>query len=134
MHYMTKTDKADAFYEKHAGVKLTPPVGEQRVRQLGAWGSRMVNVYGDDWSKSARDISIGGLGWVGVGVSGNASFRVWTHEGVQVETREALVPDMAYDLQRRGFVVRATPPRVLKAHVQLCTGYSMLKHSQMRTS
>ena len=45
----------------------------------------------------------GGLGWVGVGVGGNASFRVWTHEGVQVETRESLVPDMSRDLERPGF-------------------------------
>lgn len=103
LHYMTKTDKADSFFDKHAGEKLTPPLGAQRVRQLGEWGSRLVNVYGDDWTRSARDISIGGLGWVGVGVNGNASFRVWTHEGVLVETREALVPDMAYDLQRPGF-------------------------------
>lgn len=103
IHYMTKTDKADAFFVKHAGEKLSPPIGAQRVRQLGEWGSRVVNVYGDDWTKSTRDISIGGLGWVGVGVSGNASFRVWTHEGVLVETREALVPDMSRDLQRPGF-------------------------------
>ena len=103
LHYMTRTEKADALFDKHAGGKLTPPLGEKRVRQLGEWGSRTVSVYGDDWGKSARDISIGGLGWVGVGVNGNASFRVWTHEGVQVETREALVPDMAFDLQRPGF-------------------------------
>ena len=60
-----------------------------------ARGFRTVSVFGEAWDKSARDISIGGLGWVGVGVSGNASFRVWTHVGVQVETRESLVPDMA---------------------------------------
>ena len=104
-HYMVKGEggKADAFYEKHAGGKLSPPVGENRVAQLGEWGCRTVTVYGESWQRSDRDISIGGLGWVGVGVSGNASFRVWTHEGVQVETREALVPDMSRDLCRPGF-------------------------------
>ena len=85
-----KGGKADAFYEKHAGGKLSPPCGENRVAQLGEWGCRTVTVYGESWQRSDRDISIGGLGWVGVGVNGNASFRVWTHEGVQVETREAL--------------------------------------------
>ena len=89
-HYMVKGDggKADALFAKHAGGKLSPPAGEKRVRQMGEWGSRTVDVYGSSWQKSDRDITVGGLGWIGVGVNGNASFRVWTHEGVQVATRE----------------------------------------------
>ena len=104
-HYMVRGEggKADDFYEKHAGGKLSPPVGEHRAAQLGEWGCRTVSVYGESWQRSDRDISIGGLGWVGVGCNGNASFRVWTHEGVQVETRESLVPDMGRDLLRPGF-------------------------------
>ena len=95
--------KAESLYKKHAGFKLTPPIGEKRVRQLGEWGSRVVRVYGSSWQRSDRDVVIGGLGWVGVGVNGEATLRVWTHEGVLVETREALVPDMARDLHRPGF-------------------------------
>jgi ribosome biogenesis GTPase A len=104
-HYMVRGEggKADDFYEKHAGGKLSPPVGEHRAAQLGEWGCRTVSVYGESWQRSDRDISIGGVGWVGVGCNGNASFRVWTHEGVQVETRESLVPDMGRDLLRPGF-------------------------------
>ena len=104
-HYMVKGDggKADALFAKHAGGKLSPPAGEKRVRQMGEWGSRTVNVYGSSWQKSDRDITVSGLGWIGVGVNGNASFRVWTHEGVRVATREALVPDLARDLHRPGF-------------------------------
>ena len=104
-HYMVRGEggKADDFYEKHAGGKLSPPVGDPRAAQLGEWGCRTVSVYGESWQRSDRDISIGGLGWVGVGCNGNASFRVWTHEGVQVETRESLVPDMGRDLLRPGF-------------------------------
>ena len=104
-HYMVRGEggKADDFYEKHAGGKLSPPVGEHRAAQLGEWGCRTVSVYGESWQRSDRDISIGGLGWVGVGCNGNASFKVWTHEGVQVETRESLVPDMGRDLLRPGF-------------------------------
>ena len=104
-HYMVRGEggKADDFYEKHAGGKLSPPVGEHRAAQLGEWGCRTVSVYGESWQRSDRDISIGGWGWVGVGCNGNASFRVWTHEGVQVETRESLVPDMGRDLLRPGF-------------------------------
>jgi hypothetical protein len=63
----------------------------------------VVTVFGTSWQKSDRDVVIGGLGWVGVGVNGEATLRVWTHEGVMVETREALVPDMARDLHRPGF-------------------------------
>ena len=55
-------------------------MGKERAEQPGAWGSRPVSVYGDSWQKSPGDISIGGLGWVGVGVGGEADFRVWTHE------------------------------------------------------
>jgi hypothetical protein len=95
--------KADLLYKKHAGSKLTPPIGEKRVRQLGEWGSRVVTVYGSSWQRSDRDVVIGGLGGGGGGVNGEATLRVWTHEGVLVETREALVPDMARDLHRPGF-------------------------------
>ena len=108
-HYMlngfqkSEGGKADLLYKKHAGSKLTPPIGERRVKQLGEWGSRVVTVYGSSWQRSDRDVVIGGLGWVGVGVNGEATLRVWTHEGVLVETREALVPDMARDLHRPGF-------------------------------
>ena len=95
--------KADTLFAKHAGTKLVPPIGPKRVSQLGEWGSRVVTVYGSSWQRSDRDVVIGGLGWVGVGVNGEATLRVWTHEGVLVETREALVPDMARDLHRPGF-------------------------------
>ncbi len=102
-HYTTSSKTADVLLEKHAGTKLTPPVGELRVKQFGAWGHRTLNVYGEDWQKATRDITIAGLGWVSVGCNGNASFRVWTHEGVQVETREALIPDMDKALMSPGF-------------------------------
>ena len=106
-HYMlngfAQSGKAATLYEKHAGAKLFPPIGPERVGQLGEWGSRVVTVFGTSWQKSDRDVVIGGLGWVGVGVNGEATLRVWTHEGVMVETREALVPDMARDLHRPGF-------------------------------
>ena len=102
-HYARTTKGADTFLEKHGGTKMMPPIGEARMRQFGTWGSRVVNVYGEDWQASTRDISIAGLCWIGVGCNGNASFKVWTHEGVQVVTREALVPDMAKSLMSPGF-------------------------------
>ena len=103
-HYAVRGgEKADALYARHAGGKLRPPFGESRVARMGEWGSRVVVTRGASWSRSERDISIGGLGWIGVACAGEATFRVWTHEGVQVETREALVPDLARDLHRPGF-------------------------------
>jgi hypothetical protein len=35
---MTKSqDRAEQFFEKHAGEKLAPPIGKERVGQLGKW-------------------------------------------------------------------------------------------------
>lgn len=49
-----------------------------------------------------------GLGWVGVGVGGDAELRVWAPPGVAVTTHDALVPDFARDLERPGFGVALT--------------------------
>ena len=105
LHYTTNGAKnGDEIYTKHAGTKLTPPLGgEEGALRLGRWGSRKVSVYGDSWTESTRDISIAGVGWVAVACVGNADFRVWTHEGVQLETREALVPDLSKSLMKPGF-------------------------------
>lgn len=102
-HYSRTGKDADAFLEKHGGSKMTPPIGELRMKNFGKWGYRTLNVYGEEWQASTRDISIAGLGWIAVGCNGNASFRVWTHEGVQVVTREALIPDMDKRLMSPGF-------------------------------
>jgi len=48
-------------------------------------------------------IVLTGLGWVGVGVNGAASLRVWAPPGVAITTHDALVPDFARDLERPGF-------------------------------
>jgi hypothetical protein len=45
---------------------------------------------------------------VGVGVSGTAALRVWAPPGVAVTTHDALVPDMARDLERPGFGMALT--------------------------
>lgn len=102
-HYSRTGKDADTFLEKHGGSKMTPPIGELRMKNFGKWGYRTLNVYGEEWQASTRDISIAGLGWIAVGCNGNASFRVWTHEGVQVVTREALIPDMDKRLMSPGF-------------------------------
>jgi hypothetical protein len=45
---------------------------------------------------------------VGVGVSGEAALRVWAPPGVAITTHDALVPDLARDLERPGFGVALT--------------------------
>ena len=57
-----------------------------------------------------------GLGWVGVGVNGSAELRVWTHQGVSVTAREALIPDVAVELEKPGLGNRTQKaPKVVKA-------------------
>ena len=52
---------------------------------------------------------------MGVGLHGTAQLRVWTHKGVAVTTREALVPDLAPEMERPGLGNRTQEaPRVAK--------------------
>lgn len=41
-------------------------------------------------------------------MSGNAALRVWAPPGVAITTHDALVPDLARDLERPGFGVALT--------------------------
>ena len=41
-----------------------------------------VSVQGKSWRESSTDIAIAGLGWVGIGVSGQAVLDVWTYKGL----------------------------------------------------
>ena len=54
-------------------------------------------------------LSAAGLGWVAVGLSGNARFRVWAPPGVAVTTHAALIPDFAPQLERPGLGLRDKP-------------------------
>lgn len=62
-----------------------------------------VTVQGDTWRVSSTDICVAGLGWVGVGLTGVAEFRVWRADGIAVTTREALMPDFAKEFERPGW-------------------------------
>lgn len=101
--HLGRTANADELFQRHAGATLKPPLSPERVAQLGAWGGRTVSVEGTSWTASSADVAVAGLGWVGVGVDGCANLRVWTYEGVGVTVREALVPDMAKELETPGF-------------------------------
>jgi hypothetical protein len=77
--------------------------GEDRLASFPALAPTDVEVSGDSWQESSADVAVAGLGWVGVGVSGSASLRVWAPPGVAVTTRGALLPDFARELERPGF-------------------------------
>ena len=80
-----------------------PPSHPDRLEELGQWQPRTVQVAGTRWDQSSADVAIAGLGWVGVGLKGETSLRVWTYEGVAVTTREAMVLDYAAVFERPGF-------------------------------
>jgi uncharacterized membrane protein YgcG len=126
-----KTERADAVASRAVGRSLTPPTAAVDDEDEGGSGDaaaaasrppilplnpRDVTVTGTGWRASTVDVAIAGLGWVGVGVGGRASLRVWTPPGVGVTVREALVPDFAPDLERPGTsAVRPPPKKVVAA-------------------
>ena len=64
-------------------------------------------IDGTSWKKSSRDISIAGIGWIGIGVSGRCTINVRTPKGkgtVATKPRDlALIPDFAERFERPGF-------------------------------
>ncbi|EIE24775.1 hypothetical protein COCSUDRAFT_10321, partial [Coccomyxa subellipsoidea C-169] len=96
-----KTEGAEERYEKSLGTMLVPPLEQEH--KLGPLVPCQVTAQGTNWRQSSTDIAVAGLGWFAVGVSGEAEFNVWTHEGVAITTRAAVLPDYARDLERPGF-------------------------------
>ncbi len=66
-------------YEKSLGTMLVPPLEQEH--KLGPLVPCQVTAQGTNWRQSSTDIAVAGLGWFAVGVSGEAEFNVWTHEG-----------------------------------------------------
>lgn len=102
--HMGKTEGAEERYAKHAGGLLSPPVGdEDRMATFPVLVPTEVKITGDNWKGSSADVAIAGLGWVAVGVGGEAGLRAWAPPDVSITTRDALIPDFAKDLERPGF-------------------------------
>ena len=66
-------------YQQNMGSMLAPPLSAEH--SLGPLVPHRVTVEGSSWRESSTDIAIAGVGWLGIGVSGSASFDVWTHDG-----------------------------------------------------
>ncbi|KAK1420700.1 hypothetical protein QVD17_22512 [Tagetes erecta] len=103
--HLGKIENADEIWNKHAGVRLQPPIGVDRLSELGKWESREVKVSGTSWDVNSVDLSAAGLGWFSLGLKGEATLTLWTFDGIEVTTREPLVLDRAPFLERPGFLL-----------------------------
>lgn len=80
--HRTKTEKADAFYDKHKGGLLQPP-SETEIEQFPKLVRREFVV------KEPTDIVFSGLGWIAVHKPGKVA--VWVPEGVDAVIREPII-------------------------------------------
>lgn len=103
--HMGKTENSDEIFEKHAGVRLQPPICASRVSEMGKWEKREIVVSGNNWDVNSTDIAVAGLGWFSLGLKGEATVALWTYSGVQIMVREPLVLDRAPLLERPGFLL-----------------------------
>ena len=114
LHMGKGGDKARELQETFSGTQLVPPVQTAAApgcgpREVPAFPGalemtpRDLTVSGESWKVSSEDVHIAGLGWVGVGVSGRASLRVWTVAGTGVTTQPSLMPDISSKIERPGF-------------------------------
>lgn len=103
--HMGKTENSSKIVEDHIGRQLQPPIGEDRVAELGKWTKKEFNVRGDKWDANSVDIAAAGLGWVAIGLKGEAKIGVWTYDGIDVVMRSSLVFERARVFEEAGFTV-----------------------------
>uniref|UniRef100_A0A0E0ERG2 Uncharacterized protein n=1 Tax=Oryza meridionalis TaxID=40149 RepID=A0A0E0ERG2_9ORYZ len=103
--HMGKTENAAVMVKDHFGLQLQPPIGQQRVNELGKWVRKQFKVSGNSWDMNSRDIAIAGLGWFGIGLKGEAVLGLWTYDGVDVVSRSSLVHEKAAIFEEAGFTV-----------------------------
>lgn len=101
--HLGKTENADELRDKHFGIRLQPPIGPERVNELGHWTERRIEVSGASWDVNSMDISVSGLGWYSLGLKGTATVSLWTFEGIGVTERDAMILHRAQFLERPGF-------------------------------
>lgn len=88
----TDSSKAHEFIQSHIGTLLTPPASLERYQALGEFETHDITIEGEGWKQSAADITLTGLGWVGVTGAGQARVRVSVPRGVTVTLRPPLMP------------------------------------------
>lgn len=103
--HMGKTENATVMIKDHFGLQLQPPIGQERVKELGIWVRKHFKVSGNSWDANSMDIAIAGLGWFGIGLKGEAVLGLWTYNGVDVVSRSSLVHERASIFEEAGFTV-----------------------------
>lgn len=103
--HLGKVETANEIKEKHFGVRLQPPIGQERVLELGEWKQNKIKVSGNTWDANSVDVAVAGVGWFSLGLKGDACLSVWTYDGVDFTVREPLVLDKALSLERPGFLL-----------------------------
>uniref|UniRef100_A0A803MAM5 Uncharacterized protein n=1 Tax=Chenopodium quinoa TaxID=63459 RepID=A0A803MAM5_CHEQI len=101
--HLGKTENADETWSKHVGIRLQPPVGADRLPEMGTWSEREFKVTGTSWDVNSSDLAVAGLGWLALGLKGEATLKLWTYDTVEVVLREPLALDRAPYLERPGF-------------------------------
>ncbi|KAF5750253.1 hypothetical protein HS088_TW03G00586 [Tripterygium wilfordii] len=101
--HMGKIENADEIWQNHVGIRLQPPIGEDRASMLGKWEDRAIKVTGTSWDVNSIEIAVAGFGWFSLGLKGEATLTLWTYDGVNVTLRDPLVLDRAPFLERPGF-------------------------------
>ncbi|XP_068652935.1 GTP-binding protein BRASSINAZOLE INSENSITIVE PALE GREEN 2, chloroplastic [Aristolochia californica] len=103
--HMGKTENASSMVDAHFGRQLQPPMGEQRVAELGKWMRKEFKVCGNSWEVSSVDVAAAGLGWYAISLKGEAVLGVWTYDGVDLTVRNSLIPQRAPIFEVAGFTV-----------------------------
>ncbi|TYK21671.1 GTP-binding protein BRASSINAZOLE INSENSITIVE PALE GREEN 2 [Cucumis melo var. makuwa] len=103
--HMGKTENATKIREDHFGIQLQPPIGKDRVAELGKWVRKEFRVCGTSWDSSCVDAAAAGLGWFSIGLKGEAVLSIWTYEGVEIVLRSSVIPDRANFFEDAGFTV-----------------------------
>ncbi|KAF4355557.1 hypothetical protein G4B88_026843, partial [Cannabis sativa] len=101
--HMGKTENAEETWNKHLGIRLQPPIGAERATEIGSLEGRDLKVSGTSWDTNSLDVSLAGLGWLSLGLKGEATLKLWTFDGIEITQREPLVLDRARFLERPGF-------------------------------
>ncbi|KAI9110370.1 hypothetical protein K1719_018812 [Acacia pycnantha] len=101
--HLGKIENADEIWRNHVGVRLQPPIDKDRTVELGTWQGREIKASGSSWEVNSMDIATAGLGWLSLGLKGEATMTLWTYDGIEVTLREPLVLDRATFLERPGF-------------------------------
>lgn len=103
--HMGKTENVLTMLEDHFGHQLQPPNEKSRVEELGIWVKKEFRVSGNSWDLSSVDIAAAGLGWFAIGLKGEALLNVWTYDGVNVISRNSLIPHRSHNFEVAGFTV-----------------------------